>query len=160
MCFLWLKELVPFVFTSSQNAVPAQRLCREHKAALFLTSAWYTLKCLMRQLFVTRECNIYVYVCFAACMPELHMCAGPAGARRANNPELELQMIVSWCVGAGNQTQSSVRADSVPAQGLIVQKTLVLGSFPVPDSPSFPSLAGQCVMERCGPGPLFLTLCC
>lgn len=133
MCFLCSKELVPFILTSSQNAVPAQRLFREHKAALFLTSAWYALKCLMRQLFVTRECNIYVYVCFTACMPELHMCVGPAEARRPDNPELELQTIVSWCVGAGNQTRVLCESRQSSAQGLIAQKTLVLGSFPSPD---------------------------
>lgn len=127
-----------FILTSTQSAAPAQRLFREHKPALFLTSAWYALKCLMRQLFVPRECNIYVYVCFIACMPELHMYAGPAEARRPDNSELELQMIVSWCVGAGNQTRVLCESKQCPAQGLIAQKTLVLGSFPSPDSPSFP----------------------
>lgn len=139
MCFLCSEELVPFILTSTQSAAPAQRLFREHKPALCLTSAWSALKCLMRQLFVTRECNIYVYVCFTACMPELHMCAE---ARRPDNPELELQMIVSWCVGAGSQTRVLCESKQCPAQELIAQKTLVLGSFLSPDSPSFPSVAG------------------
>jgi len=59
-------------------------------------------------------CLFYVYGCFAQCMFVHHMCADPQKLRVSDGLELELQTVVSYVVGAGNQTQCSVRAVTVP----------------------------------------------